>query len=201
MVIDTSPKPVRKDTRGLPEDMDPRYFYEYRYSSNLKTATGLESFLLRLIPLSIHKSVVFAIDPLRDFKVAPHRITPSNRYRTRGVDSVLLNRTQHRVFRSLVLQQKPNFANIQVCWSPGLDQRSEAFAEATDGLATQPVLISEINDTTRRTRLIGSTQGTMDSFQGTINSPPRTVRRVYRSHYISLNRAYWRLMCNGGWNR
>lgn len=184
MAIDTSPKKIRKDTRGLPEDMDPRNFYEYRYTSNLKTATGLESLILKLIPLSIHKSVVFAIDPLRDFKVAPHRITPSNRNRIRAVESVLLKRTQHRVFRSLVLQQKPNFANIQVCWSPGLDQRSEAFAEATDELTTQPVLISEINDTTRRTRLLGSLQGTMDSFQGYVNSPPRTVRRVYRSHYV-----------------
>jgi len=184
MAIDTSPKPIRNDTRGLPEDMDPRNFYEYRYLSNLKTATGLEGLLLRYIPLSFHKSVVFAIDPLRDFKVAPHRITPSNRERTKGVDSVLLNRRSLRKFTAWSLSQIPNYGGIAVCWSPGLAERIDATGEANADLTTQPVLISVINDTTRRTRLLGSEQGTMDSFQGYINSPARHVEKVNRYNYI-----------------
>jgi len=184
MVPDTSPKAIRKDTRGLPEDMDPRNFYEYRYLSNLKTATGLEGLLLQYIPVRIHKSVVFAIDPLRDFKVAPHRITPSNRNRKKGVASVLQQRMHFRTFTGISDSQTPNYGGISVCWSPSLAEHLEAHGALNSELSTQQVLHSEINDTTRRTRLLGSEQGTMDSFHGTLISGPRIVRKVDRYHYI-----------------
>lgn len=185
MANDSNPDlPQRKDTRGLPQGYDPRMFYEYRYLSLRPSATGIEGLAYKYIPWSLLKSFVFAIDPLRDFKVAPHAITPSNRERQKGVDSVLLLRRSLRKFSGESWSQTPNYGGIFVCWSPGLAEHLTATAEANADLSTQPVLLQVINDTTRRTRLIGSEQGTMDSFQGTLNSPARHVEKVHRYHYI-----------------
>lgn len=186
MVDDTNPYDYsRNDTRGLPQGFDPRMFYEYRYLSNLKTATGLEGLILKYMPYGLIRSVVFAIDPLRDFKVAPHRITPSNRQRKKAVESVLTTqRKRTNQFRAYSHSQTPNYNGISVCWSPGRVEHLDATGTQVADLTTQPPLVQEINDTTRRTRLIGSEQGTMDSFQGFMSSPARRVDKVNRYDYI-----------------
>jgi hypothetical protein len=59
-----------------------------------------------------------------------------------------------------------------------------ADATVPADLTTQPTLIDYSEDTTRRTRLIGSEQGTMNSFSSYINSPSRHVEKSNRYHYI-----------------
>jgi hypothetical protein len=184
MAINPDDKP-RLDTRGLPEGCDPHMFYEYRRDTLVKSASGIESFVYKYIPWSISRSFAFAIDPFAKFKVAPHRITPKNRNRVRGVASVLQMRTTKRHFYAISHNQTPNFGGIAICWSPGLAETltADAIAGPTE-LTTQPVLHDESNDTTKRTRLIGSEQGTFDSFKSTLSSPPRYVYKWNRYNYV-----------------
>jgi hypothetical protein len=76
------------DTRGLPEGYDPHKLYEYRYDTLIKNSSGLESFLFKLMPISMVKSFAFAVDPTYQYKVSPRPITPHNRTRYRGSISV-----------------------------------------------------------------------------------------------------------------
>jgi hypothetical protein len=172
------------DTRGLPDDYDPHQFYEYRYDTLVKTAEGIESFAYKYIPKSIMMSVAFAIDPLAKFKVAPHRITPENRTRKRAVMSVLDKRRIRNRQYSYSKSQTPNYNGISVCWSPTQAETITANFDNTADVTTQPPLVDEFIDTTSRTRLLGSEQGTMRFFKSYINSPPRDVRRKYRFQYI-----------------
>lgn len=183
MSIESNDKP-RYDTRGLPEGFDPHFFYEYRRDTLAKTASGIESFVYKYIPWSLTKSFAFAIDPFSKFKVAPHSITPANRQRYRGVASVLQTRSSKRRFYAISHNQIPNWGGIAVCWSPGLAETLTADITVPAELTTQPVLHDDSNDTTKRTRLIGSEQGTFESFKSTLNSPPRHVYKWNRYNYV-----------------
>jgi len=184
MPDDSSPEKPLVDTRGLPQGYDPRMFYEYRFGKFFsKTAPGVEYLLWKYIPKSIIVSVVFAIDPLRDFKVAPHAITPKNRQRFRATDSVLLSRRLVRVAMAESDTYQVNYGGIALCYSPTTVHESASFPYPVVELDSQPPLPGIINDTTRRTRLIGSEQGTMDSFHGTAISSSRSVRRVTKYKY------------------
>jgi len=173
-----------KDTRGLPQGYDPRMFYEYRFGKFFsKTAPGVEYLLWKYIPKQLIVSVVFAIDPLRDFKVAPHAITPKNRHRERATDSVLLIRKHARYAYASSDTYQVNYGGIALCYSPAPVHESAQYPYPTAELDSQPVLPGIMNDTTRTSRLIGSEQGTMDSFHGTTFSSSRTVRRVTKYEY------------------
>lgn len=168
---------LRYDTRGLPEGYDPHKLYEYRLDTLAKNSTGLESFVYRLMPYSVIKSLAFAIDPTAPFKVSGSRITPVNRTRYRSTASVLQQGTvkRKRIFSSY--SPEVNYKGISICWSPY--QVTNNFSTIVgSGNITQPVLPDRVKDTTRRTRLYGSSQGTFEKFKGHINSPSRTIRRV-----------------------
>ncbi len=177
------PVSPRYDSRGLPDDFDPHNFYEYRRQTLVQTATGIESFAYKYIPWGIMKSLAFAIDPTAPFKVAPHRITPYNRTRQRAIDSVLLNRTRANRFRAQSHSQKPNFGGISVCWSPTLDEHIYAKSDSVSAITSQPPLRDIFEDTTSRTRLEGSLQGTARMFKQYLNSPSRYVFRRHRYDY------------------
>jgi len=174
-VVDTLDRP-KVDTRGLPEGFDPHYLYEYRIQTLAKSATGLESFLYKYIPISLVKSFAFAIDPTSRFKVSPHSITAVNRTRYRGTASVL----QQRFYRNIGEQQswapQPNYRGVSNCWDPSQTYGPVNRTDFTGGLNPQVVLPDVIKDTTSRTRLMGSEQGELEFFKSYINSPPREVR-------------------------
>lgn len=201
--------PMRFDTRGLPEGMDPRMFYEYRYETLVKDATGIERFAYKYIPFSLLKSFAFAIDPLAKFKVSPHAITPANRDRYRITASVLQQRQITRWRDRVTYTTSPNYRNVQFCDSPFYYYSSLPRTPAVIALPSQPPLAEYCNDTTSRTRLIGSEQGELQLFKFTLNSPPR---KIYRG---SVDRAYYspgppspecaavggtRMQHNGGWD-
>lgn len=165
---------TRYDTRGLPEGYDPHKFYEYRRDTLVKTANGIESFAYKYIPWSIMESFCFALDPMYQFKVAPYAITPYNRHRERGNSSVLQNRSYYRRFHNWSDSQDSNYHGISVCWSPYFGKRIEANYENEYELGKQPALLDQSDDTTRRTRLFGSEQGTARFFKQYIHSPPRS---------------------------
>jgi len=184
MPDDSNPEKPPVDTRGLPQGYDPRMFYEYRFGKFFsKTAPGVEYLIWKYIPKSIIGTVVFAIDPLRDFKVAPHAITPKNRHRERATDSVLLKRKHSRRAGIESDTYQVNYGGVALCYSPAPVHESLSFPYPDAELDAQPPLPGIINDTTRRTRLIGSEQGTMDSFSGYTNSSARSTRRVTKYEY------------------
>lgn len=169
--------PTGPDTRGLPPGYDPHKFYRYRYETLVKTATGIESFVYKYIPWSIIESFAIALDPTYQFKVAPNAITPFNRSRTRGTASVLQIRSRRNRWVSASEAQQPNFGGVSVCWSPGRLETGDASFDTTTALTTQPVLPDYSDDTTSRTRIPGSKQGTARFFKSYVNSPGRTTRR------------------------
>lgn len=166
----------RVDTRGLPEGMDPHKLYEYRIDTLIKNSSGLESFLYKIMPLSLVKSFAFAVDPTAKYKVSPRPITPVNRTRYRGSASVLALRTYKREKWLTDYKQTPNYKLVNTCWSPHFEYQSIVDPVATGSITTQPVLLDRIKDTTSKTRLIGSEQGTLELFKGKLFSPPRSCQ-------------------------
>jgi hypothetical protein len=178
MAIILNPVP-RRDSRGLPEGFDTETLFRYRYDTLAKGAKGVESFLYKYIPYSMVKSVAFAIDPTYRFKVAPSTITAANRSRSRATDSVLLQRKRTRKRDQTYWSQESNYKGHSICGSPYLVYGSVPHSPTYDVLASQPALVDEINDTTSRTRLIGSKQGELDFFKSTLNSPERVSPHGY----------------------
>lgn len=175
----------RFDTRGLPEGYDPHKLYEYRYET-FKPANGLESFLHKLMPVSVFKSVAFAIDPTYRFKVSGTVVTPTNRERTRATASVLDVRKRSSHVYDHTYAHTQNYGGVSFCWSPGLDYQNlfdQGFGP--DTLPTQPVLPSVIKDTTRRTRLLGSNEGELEFFKNDLISTSRSARetRTLRGYF------------------
>lgn len=168
----------RVDTRGLPEGYDPHMFYEYRFQQlSANPASVLEGFIYQLIPYSLIRSFAIAIDPFHQFKVSPNAITPSNRKRYRMTVSVfdysLIKNTSDISHRgSYVNWNNTNGANGPVHDDPPLH-----FEGVEPTFAPPSARYSEANDTTRRTRLIGSKDGTFDKFKPIASSPKRTVNR------------------------
>lgn len=170
---------TRFDTRGLPVGYDPHKIYEYRIDTLAQNSSGLESFLYKLMPISLVKSLAFAIDPTAAYKVSASRITPANRTRYRGSASVLALRKITSVDRFSRWYQDVNYKLVSICWSPTVKYEGWTNDLGSSSVTTQPVLSDLVKDTTRRTRLYGSDQGTLELFKGHINSPPRKiVRRV-----------------------
>jgi hypothetical protein len=172
--------PDRKDTRGLPEGYDPHKLYEYRFQRLKEDAAGLEWFLYKYIPYSLIKSFALAIDPTSKFKVAPGVITPENRTKWRQNASVL--QQGRKVSNRRVVteyHQQVNYQNIGGCRSPFTISTNNFTDSYTTGASSQSPLVDYLKDTTSRTRLMGSSQGTLTMMKGYINSPPRTVADLY----------------------
>nr|QDH89976.1 MAG: hypothetical protein H1Bulk29184_000001 [Leviviridae sp.] len=165
----------RKDTRGLPEGYDPHMLYEYRYHVAKENASGLEKFAYQYLPKEFIKSSAFAIDPTGPFKVAPGVITPANRTKVRQTASVL-NRRQVHITRNVTsFAPRRNYGGVSGCNSPFIETIAPVQPDGYFDLRQQEPFPDVLHDTTSRTRLMGSKQGTLDYFKGFINSPSRRV--------------------------
>lgn len=195
------PVPHRVDTRGLPEGMDPRYLYEYR-SDRLqnKPDSGLEKFLYKLMPFSMIKSFAFAIDPFSHFKVAPGVITPQNRTKYRATASVLTLRRLHVTRYNTTYASIVNYMGVGGADGPVKYEPTVKLSDGYYELNPQSPLPQVLHDTTRRTRLMGSTQGEMEKTSSYIACPSRQVAKYYNPrtefylnvpsnpfHYPSIN--------------
>ncbi len=167
----------RFDSRGLPEGYDTSKLFEYRHQT-FNPASGLESFVHKLMPASIFKSIAFAIDPTARYKVAPGVITPVQRTRIRATASVLDARSRHYVVHQDSYSQQSNYKGIALCSSPGFEHTVFHDSQTPVALTSQPVLPSYVKDTTRRTRLLGSSQGEFEMFKSDLISTPRVTREL-----------------------
>lgn len=175
MTVEPKDEP-RRDTRGLPEGFDPRMLYEYRFSKLKEQATGVEWFLYKYIPYSIIRSFAVAIDPTAPFKVAPGVVTPANRKKYRATASVLQYRkvtTEHEQYSYASFP--PNYNGVGGCWAPFVQYLHNPTTGSSVFVRTQEALPDVLNDTTSKTRLLGSKQGELDLFKSVLNSPPRSL--------------------------
>jgi hypothetical protein len=163
------------DTRGLPFGYDPHNFYEYQFEQFLNNSRGVEWMLYQYIPWSLIKTFALAIDPLSAFKVSPGVITPANRTKYRATASVLQTRKLVDVTNNTSYQQIVNYQGVGGCRSIGVQAVPPHYVATPYALNPQPALPDVLHDTTSRTRLMGSTQGTFDLFKGFAHSPPRSV--------------------------
>ena len=174
-----------RDSRGLPEGMDLYKLYRYRYDTLKRDAVGFESFLYQLVPYSLAQSFAFAIDPAARFKVAPGVITAVNRTKYRATASVLNQGPRRRVrsYYKDTWSQLANYKGLAFCSSPNLVHNVTDIPEwQTQALTRQVALPDKLKDTTRRTRLIGSSQGELEFFKSSVFSPERTHRWVDREY-------------------
>jgi hypothetical protein len=191
MTITLRDDPVYFDTRGLPEGFDPGTLFQYRYDTLVKSATGLESLAYKLIPMTYIRSWAFALDPTYRFKVAPGTITAVNRVRARRTQSVTDLRTRTRSSSFVSWSQESNYKGIAICGSPYLVySHPPSNPPEVTSLTARPPNADVIRDTTGRTRILGSTQGELELFKSTSNSPPRKSRfviefREYTSGFIT----------------
>lgn len=166
------------DTRGLPLGFDPRNFYEYRFEQlRNNPASDLEWLLYKYIPHALIKSFALAIDPLYQFKVSPGLITPGNRTRKRAVSYIGNKRRIVYTTRNTSFSQEVNFQGVGGCRSRGLSADTPYIATNAFDINPQEPVVDECLDTTSRTRLIGSKQGTLKKFSAFAYSPPRSVAR------------------------
>lgn len=173
------PEGPRFDTRGLPEGYDPHMLYEYRYHVAKEKASGLEKFAYLYIPKELIKSSAFAIDPTGPFKVSPGVITPANRTKVRQTATVS-NRRQVFLSRNVTsFAPRRNYGGVGGCNSSFTEDYSPVQPSGAFDIRQQEPFPDVLHDTTGRTRLMGSKQGTLDYFKGFINSPPRRVSTVY----------------------
>lgn len=167
-------KKSRSFDRGLPDDYDPHYFYEYRIAKRSKEATGIEGLVYQIMPWNLIKSFAFAIDPLSSFKTAPGKISPVNRLRSRTTISVL--DTGRRTYYKKVVTHRAaakNYLGIPgkfgpiVSDPPYVDQYSQPSG-------SQKPLPRISRDTTYCTRPFGYTMGEFEKSIPTIFSPSRS---------------------------
>lgn len=168
---------TRYDTRGLPEGYDPHKLYEYRLDTAIKNSSGLESFVYKIMPLSVIKSLAFAIDPTAPYKVSSSPITPANRTRIRAMASVLQQGTFLRYRTWTSNSQDTNYRGVSFCGSPYVVPLGATELVGSDPFHIQGTLPDRCKDTTKRTRNFGSDRGTLELFKGYINSPARVIRR------------------------
>jgi hypothetical protein len=174
----TKEQQTAKDTRGLPDGYDIDRLYRYRYDTLVNNATGLESFLYKIIPYSYVKSFAFAIDPTYKYKVAPDMVTAVNRVRIKATDSVLLQRKRTRTIVQTSWSQLSNYKGIAVCSSPYYVYTTSSNPVQTVALTKQFPIPDRIKDTSVSTRPLGSERGELEFFKSYINSPPR--ESIYR---------------------
>lgn len=166
----------RKDTRGLPSDLDPRWFYEYRYMERSKEASGIEGLVLKYIPYTIVRSFAVALDPYYQFKVAPGRISPRNRTTTRIHQNVFDKQELRRTVMVNSANATPNYDNIPGRWGPVRTSSSSSVLGTYS--SKMPVLKMSRRDSTSKTRLIGSRQGEFEKFEFRLNAPVNRTRRT-----------------------
>lgn len=164
----------RVDTRGLPPDLDPRYFYEYRYMIRSKEAQGIEGLILKYMPYSVVRSFAFALDVDRQFKVSPERISPKNRKVTKVLDSVLNRQVWSRRTLGFYTASTPNYQDIPGRWGP---TRSWSTSSSVSGSSALYARKWTRHDTTDKTRLVGSSKGELELFKYTVNAPVKITRR------------------------
>ncbi len=154
----------KDDTRGLPQGMDPRKFYEYSSQKRQQSATGLEGFLYKWMPKNLIGSLAFAIDPLSQFKVSATRITPVVRTRTTKRNSVLLKRGHVWTRNGYTLAYKylPNGSSYS--HGPNVTTYSD-----------QPLLSETSKDTTAKDRPEGSDMGEFSMWRAQAHSTPRSM--------------------------
>jgi hypothetical protein len=176
----TPEQKTAKDTRGLPEGYDIERLYRYRYDTLANSATGLESFLYKIIPYSFVRSFAFAIDPTYKYKVAPDMVTAVNRTRVKATDSVLNLRSWTREIDFVSWSQLSNYKGIAFCSSPNTIYNSNPTIRQGGALTKQFPIPNRIKDTSVKTRPLGSERGELELFKSYINSPPRVS--IYRNN-------------------
>lgn len=160
-----------KDTRGLPPDFDPRYFYEYASSKRQREATGLEGIIYKFIPASVIGSLAFAIDPFQQFKTATGRVSPVTRTRERSVSSILSS-GRAQINERLTYVDAYRFGQLPHQF---VDEYFHNDHWQIDQSA-QPALEDISKDTTRATRVVGSDNGEFSEFRVIeLSSPSRRV--------------------------
>lgn len=177
-----------KDTRGLATGLDPRNFYEYSSQKRRQVATGLEGLLYRLMPYTLIGSLAFAIDPFSQFKTAKGRITPTNRVRIKRASSIFGNRSLD--WKRTVKQAEYRYGVQPNQYTAAVDYVAPLWHEV---LPAQQALIARSEDTTSRTRIVGSDNGEFRKWNPhTINSPSRSVERrdIQKVQYIGTP-TYW----------
>jgi hypothetical protein len=154
----------KNDTRGLPQGMDPRNFYEYSSQKRRQSATGLEGLLYKWMPINLIGSLAFAIDPLSQFKVSATRITPVARTRTTKRNSVLFKRGHVWTRNGYTLAYKylPNGS-------------SYSHGPNTTEYGNQPQLTESSKDATAKDRPEGSDMGEFSMWRVQAHSSPRSM--------------------------
>jgi hypothetical protein len=171
-----------KDTRGLPPDYDPRYFYEYASSKRQRVATGLEGIIYKFIPASVIGSLAFALDPFQQFKTATGRVTAANRTRERLCSSIL-DTNRALVNDRLTYVDFYRFGSLP-------HQFVDAYFHDDHwqiDQSAQPALEDISKDTTKRTRVVGSDNGEFSDFRVTLlDSPSRSVFERFSQNILYL---------------
>ncbi len=152
------------DTRGLRPDQDPRMFYVYSSQLRQQNATGLEGLLYKLIPLSMFSATAYAIDPFAKLKVGLGRVTPVNRERSEKLVSLLDHRSLN--FHYSTTGRLRYYESNGVTFN-GPDNESGEY----DFVLPQDPFDRVSNDTTRRTRIPGSSLGEFRKTEFRISSP------------------------------
>jgi hypothetical protein len=166
------PRKPREDTRDLPDDYDPHYFYEYRIMERSKVATGIEGLVYKLMPWDLIRSFAFAIDPFSNFKTAPGKISLVNRTRIGNTVSIL--DTHRMMYNKWVTHSYGRLPGTHCQFGP-IGENAPNVEVWSGPCSPQPALDRISKDTTRSTRAFGYDMGEFEKEIPRIFSGPRSL--------------------------
>jgi len=149
---------------------DPEGFYSYRISALIaQSKDPVERFAYQFFKAVGFESVAVAIDPLSGFRFSAVKPTPANRLRVRtlpvGKARTEVRRSVSRSFRTPIQTATPYAWDLLP-----LQLNSSITTNSIVGRSAQDPLVCISNDTTKRTRAIGSDVGEFEKFDGKIRS-------------------------------
>lgn len=167
------PKSIRStaDSRGIPFDMDPLKFYEYKANLVAAEARGVEWLIYRLFGPANVLSLVFAIDPFAKTSLSKVRISPKNRKKYVVRKSVLDN----------IIRSFESRTDTEHLYRPtGKVDYFQASSSSQTTLSVNSMNSSiYIFDTSKSTRGIGSDFGECELHSIDLFAGPWTVGYVF----------------------
>jgi hypothetical protein len=171
----------------IAQALDPRGFFELRYTKLQEEAEGLEKFVYKLFGPDVVKSVTFAIDPLHKFKYLTHGVSTVTRMRdwqsvAPATKKVLRKNTTIHWF------QDPNTATLDEFQDrEPLRNTTTVTLDDTLGFTSQQAIYGRIHDTSISTRPIQVEEGELLLWKPLVFSPDRYLRWVSNEDIAYFN--------------
>lgn len=166
------------------DPLDPRGFYTNAVAQHIAESAGLERLAYKIFGDDVVASLALRLNPFSKHLVATTRITPVNRVRTfTAMGTPWARKRRHKEIQ-IIGRQPPATLTPDPFDREAYSESVTVPYDTTATLASQLLVTGRIEDTTRRTRTVGSDQGEFELWKPRIRSPAASRNRVYLEHSV-----------------